>query len=86
MKFRLHNQAKKFMRSLNTKEKDRLTKAITNLPNGNVKPYQAQSGVFRLRVGDWRILWQYGTEINDSGETETIILISKIDNRGDVYK
>ena len=39
---------------------------------------KASPGTYRLRVGDWRILFSY--------PEDGIILIEKIGPRGDVYK
>ena len=50
--------------------------AIYHLPNGNVKKLQGFDSIYRLRVGDFRVLY------NDKGE---ILDIIKIGNRGSVY-
>ena len=60
---------------------DRPTKqrsGIEKLPQGDIKPYKGSPGTYRLRVGDWRILFSYP-------EDDTI-LIEKIGPRGGVYK
>ena len=56
--------------------KIRIVNAINNIPNGDVKKLQGQDG-YRLRVGDYRILFDY---------TGKIIYIEKIGNRGQIYK
>ena len=43
----------------------------------NLKPLKGQSGKFRLRVGDWRVL------MTDAGE---IVAVIKIGPRGSVYE
>ena len=50
--------------------------AIYHLPKGNVKKLQGFDSMYRLRVGDFRVLY------NDKGE---ILDIIKIGNRGSVY-
>ncbi len=42
----------------------------------NVKALKGEPGVFRLRVGDWRVLF------NDQGE---VIAVIKVAPRGDAY-
>ena len=54
----------------------RIINAINSLPLGDVKKLQGVDG-YRLRVGDFRIIF------NKNGE---VLLIEKIDNRGQVYK
>ncbi len=43
----------------------------------NVKALQGEVGVYRLRVGDWRVLFS---------ETGEVLAILKIASRGDVYE
>ncbi len=50
--------------------------AINKLPQGDVKKLQGQEN-YRLRVGDYRIIFDKNGEI---------LYIEKIDNRGQVYK
>lgn len=56
--------------------KQRIKKAIEYIPNGDIKPLKGYSGSYRLRVGDWRIIFTY--------ISENIILIDKIAPRGEV--
>ena len=56
--------------------KRRIINAINNLPSGDVKKLQGVNG-YRLRVGDFRILFD---------RDGNITYIEKIDNRGQVYK
>jgi mRNA interferase RelE/StbE len=55
-----------------------MKKAIEAIPSGDIKPLKGSDGSFRLRVGDWRIIFSY--------VSEDIILIEKIAPRGEVYK
>lgn len=52
-------------------------KAIAKLPAGDVKKMQGQSNYYRLRVGDYRIIFTHDN---------VILLVEKIGNRGEVYK
>lgn len=58
--------------------KQRLKRAIEELPKGDVKPLKGSDSLYRLRVGSWRIVFSFP-------DTNTI-LIEKIAPRGDVYK
>ena len=49
------------------------------LPNGVKKLQGADSGMFRIRVGNYRVIY----EINDN---ELIILILKVGHRREVYR
>lgn len=72
--------AKKFIDKLPTHEKQRLLFAIEQLPAvGDIKKMQGAPGYFRLRVGDYRIIYTV-----DHGEL--IICIVAAGNRGDIYK
>ncbi len=66
--------------------KQRIKSAIEGLtltqPKGNIKPMQGyKDGRFRLRVGDYRIIYRYDTD----GKLQ-ILVIMDIGSRGDIYK
>lgn len=69
-------QAVKFLTKQPPQIQRRIVTAIYLLPAGDVKKLQG-TDAYRLRVGTYRIIF------NKDGE---IILIKKIDNRGEVYK
>lgn len=69
-------QALKFLNKQDMPTKRRIVNAINNLPSGDVKRLQGVSG-YRLRVGDFRILFD---------RNGNITYIEKIDNRGQAYK
>lgn len=76
MDIQYSKQAIKFLNKQDKPTKIRIVNAINNLPEGDVKKLQGQDG-YRLRVGDYRILFDY---------TGKIIYIDKIGNRGQIYK
>lgn len=76
MKIQYSKQAIKFLSKQDKPTKIRIVNAINNLPEGDVKKLQGQEG-YRLRVGDYRVLFDY---------TGKIIYIEKIGNRGQIYK
>ncbi|MDR1159027.1 MAG: type II toxin-antitoxin system RelE/ParE family toxin [Syntrophomonadaceae bacterium] len=58
----------------------RLYKAIYKLPvMGDIKQLKNQENKFRLRVGDYRIIFTIQS-------VSSVILVLVIGNRGDVYK
>lgn len=69
-------QAQKFLMRQEQSIRRRIEIAIQALPAGDVKKLKGQP-YYRLRVGDFRILFD---------RDGSVILIVKIDNRGQVYK
>ena len=69
-------QATKFLAKQELAVRRRIEAAIQLLPAGDVKKLRGQP-YYRLRVGDFRILF------NRDGE---VLLVIRIDNRGQVYK
>lgn len=76
MQINYSKQAIKFLSKQDKPTKIRIVNAINNLPAGDVKKLNGQDG-YRLRVGDFRIIFDYDGNI---------LWIEKIDNRGEVYK
>ena len=70
--------AVKVINSMDKATKQRIKAGIEKIPKGDIKPLKGNTGTYRLRVGDWRILFSYP-------EHDTI-LIEKIGPRGGVYK
>ncbi|MCL1819078.1 MAG: type II toxin-antitoxin system RelE/ParE family toxin [Oscillospiraceae bacterium] len=72
-------EAEKFILSQGKAVALRLYKSIEKLPLGDVKRLQGKKKLplYRLRVGDFRIVFSY--------ERDTILVL-RADNRGDVYK
>ncbi len=70
--------AAKAIAAMNRKAKQRIREAIEGIPGGDIRPLQGSNALYRLRVGDWRIIFSYP-------DSETV-LIEKIAPRGDVYK
>lgn len=69
-------QAQKFLEKQEQRVRQRIEAAIQVLPAGDVKKLKGQP-YYRLRVGDFRVIF------NREG---SVILVVKIDNRGQVYK
>lgn len=74
--------AEKFIVKLPKPEKERILKAIYQLPEGNdIKELKEKKnkGLYRLRVGDYRIIYTV-----DNGRL--IVCVVDAGNRGEIYK
>ena len=79
MHAKLSKRAAKFLVAQVPSVKDRIKSAIYEIPKGDIKPLQGQfSGLFRLRVGGFRIIFNYM-------DAETVFIYD-IGSRGDIYK
>lgn len=79
-------RAVKAINSMDKSTKQRIKIAIEGLtqtpPKGDIKQMQGyKDGRFRLRVGQYRIIYKY----TDNGNVEILIIID-IGVRGDIYK
>lgn len=88
LKIRYSKQALKFLAKQENKVVKRIRQGIAELankqPTTDVKPMQGKrkkDGDMRLRIGSFRIIYNY-----DEEKGYTILLVLKIDNRGDIYK
>lgn len=70
--------AVKAINGMDRATKQRIKAGIEKIPQGDIKPLKGSPGTYRLRVGDWRILFSY--------PEENTILVEKIGPRGGVYK
>ena len=75
----IEKTAAKFIESQTHKQQERLLRSIYSIPNGKIKPLQGFENIYRLRIGDYRIIYRVNNE-------ELVIIVLKIGNRGDVYK
>lgn len=75
----IQKRARKFIEKLPMNEKKRIIAAIERLPAGNdIKPLHGYSGVLRLRVGEYRVIYTV-----DHGEL--IVFVIDAGNRGQIY-
>lgn len=76
----LLKRAKKFIDHLPMNEKRRIVAAIERLPEGtDIKAMKGHSDLFRLRVGDYRILYTV-----DNGQL--VVYVIDAGNRGEIYR
>ena len=78
-KIKIRPKALKFIEKQDRYQRLRIYKAIYNLPNGDVKKMAGCKNEYRLRVGNYRIIYE-------QIQNEFIILITKAENRGQIYK
>ena len=69
----------KYLKRLDKKTQIRLINAINQLPFGDVKRLQGNPEDYRLRVGDYRVLFS-------KYEDKALIKIIEISPRGQIYK
>ena len=75
-RFVYSKNAIKFLKKQTPEVRKRIIDAIEKLPLGDIKKMQGRSG-YRLRVGDYRVLFDQNGNIID---------IIDIGNRGQIYK
>ena len=77
MQINYSKQAIKFLKRQDRPTKQRIVDAINSLPAGDVVKYQGSVSKYRLRVGDFRVIFD---------RQGNILYIEKIGSRGEVYK
>jgi mRNA interferase RelE/StbE len=77
MEVRYSKQARKFLNKQGEIIETRIRKSIDKLPLGDVDKFRGEVNTYRLRIGDYRVLFT---------KEDSLISINKIDNRGQVYK
>lgn len=81
--YNIRKKAIKFIKKQNKDQQERILKAIYALPViGDIKKMSAEERLYRLRVGDYRILFEMYPKTN----TITLIDITDADKRGQIYK
>lgn len=78
-KINIKKKARKFINKQSKDQQIRLYNAIFNLPAGDIKKLQTFSNMYRLRVGKYRIIFEWI-------ENQIIIDVTDADSRGDIYK
>lgn len=70
-------KARKNIKALDIRVKDWVKEGIEKIPFGDIKKLQGYSNLYRLRIGDYRVIYQT--------ENDTII-IDAVLPRGEAYK
>ena len=82
MQYRIEidKRAVKFIAKQPKPQRERLLKAIYRLPfMGDIKAMQGYAGFYRLRVGDYRVIYTVNDDV-------LLVRVIEVGNRGDVYK
>ena len=69
--------ARKSIKALNEPFKSSIKKALENFPKGDIKKLQGYTNMYRMRVGNYRIIYK---------TTEYGIFVEDILPRGEAYK
>ena len=72
------NRAARAISRMDTTIKNRIRQGIRNIPQGDIVPFKGAPGTYRLRIGDWRVLFSY--------QDKDTILVEDIGPRGQIYK
>lgn len=75
----LAKKAEKFIKKQDKDTQKRIIKAISELPEGDMKKLKGMDEIYRLRVGDFRILFEKNNK-------EVTIIVIDIGDRGQVYR
>ena len=78
-KIKYEKECLKYLKKSNRNMQVRIINAINQLPYGDVKKLQGSKEDYRLRVGNYRIVFSKDDE-------NLIIFIIEIASRGEVYK
>lgn len=79
-KIEFDKRAVKFISKQPKPQRERIFKAIYQLPHtGDIKAMRGYEGCFRLRVGDYRIIYTVDNNI-------LVVRVIEVGNRGDIYK
>ena len=82
MQYRIEidKRAVKFIAKQPKPQRERLFRAIHRLPFiGDIKAMQGYAGFYRLRVGDYRVIYTVNDDV-------LLVRVIEVGNRGDVYK
>ena len=76
----IEKSALKFIAKQPKPQRERLLTAIYALPEtGDIKPLAGYKAAYRLRVGDYRVIYTLNNSI-------LLVTVVSVGNRGDVYK
>lgn len=77
---KIDSKAIKFISKQPQKQKERIFRAIYKLPEiGDVKAMKGYTNHYRLRVGDYRVIYTLDNDI-------LLVNVIAVGNRGDIYK
>ena len=79
-KIQIRASALKSLSRLSRPDQERIRRAIRQIPlAGDVRPLKGEAGLWRLRVGDWRVLYHLDIE-------HRVVDVTAVAPRGSAYK
>jgi len=78
MKVVFSKRAVKSISRMDSTTKRRIGAGIAGIPDGDIKKMRKHTELYRLRIGDWRVVYSYQ-------DTNTV-LIEDVGLRGQIYK
>lgn len=79
-KIKINKRSYKFILKQEKAQQKRILNAVNKLPDvGDIRSVQGCDGVYRLRMGDYRILYTVERDI-------LTVYVIEIGNRGQIYK
>lgn len=76
----IEKRARKFIEKQPKPQQKRILEAIRKLPEqGDIKALKGHTGFYRLRVGDYRIIYIVENE-------KLVVVVTDAGNRGQIYK
>lgn len=76
MKIKYSKQAYKYLMKLHRPKREQIIEAVNKIPTGDIKKLKGYDDLYRLRVNDYRVIFNQDYDI---------INIIKIGSRGDIY-
>ena len=76
MEIKYSKQAYKYLMKLHRPKREQIVTAIEKIPTGDIKKLKGYDELYRLRVSDYRVIFNQDYDI---------IKIIKIGSRGDIY-
>lgn len=81
--YEIKKKAMKFIQKQDKNQQKRIFEAVYALPlSGDIKKMKGEDCTYRLRVGDFRLLFELKPKTNEI----TLVNVTKADNRGQIYK
>ena len=79
-KILIEKPARKYIEKQPANQQKRILKAIAGLPDsGDIKQLKGETSYFRLRVGDYRIIYRVEHNV-------LTVIVTNAGNRGQIYK
>lgn len=76
MEIKYSKQAYKYLMKLHRPKREQIIEAVNRIPMGDIKKLRGYEDLYRLRVNDYRVIFN---------QDYAIIKVIKIGSRGDIY-